>query len=113
MLLAEDPVAGLRKVAGDGNNRSSMSTLGEEPLIEATDVGVPMGLEAHSAVGRFHKGPSVLACAATRGLTVWGLGLAVARLDRIDLYQAMLAFFVERKTAPHPLPGILHQSAFH
>src|SRR3974390_1000440 len=39
LLLAKDPVAGLCKMTGDGDDSTAVPTLGEEPLIEATDVG--------------------------------------------------------------------------
>ena len=33
-------------------------------------------------------------------------------LNRVNLHQTFLPFFVEPETAPYPLPSILHQSAF-
>ena len=66
MLLAEDPVAGLRKMAGNGNNGAAVPTLGKEPLIEAADVGVAMGLKSHRAIGRFDKSPFQILIDETR-----------------------------------------------
>src|SRR5579859_1860996 len=56
-LLAQDPVARFRKMPCHSYNGAAMSALGQEPLIEATDVRVAMSLEAHGAIRRFDKSP--------------------------------------------------------
>ncbi len=53
-------------MTGNGDDGAAMSSLGKQPLVKASDVGVAMGFKAHRTVRRFDKGPFQILIHETR-----------------------------------------------
>ncbi|MGB7309558.1 MAG: hypothetical protein WBC67_10895 [Candidatus Acidiferrales bacterium] len=75
-LLAEDPIAGLGKMPGDGNDGATVPASCYESLIERADVGVPMSFEPYGAIRSLNKGPFQILVDETRDAAESGVTAA-------------------------------------